>query len=312
MNRAPVLTQELSRLGIGGSEIAAACGFSRYQSRFGLWLVKTGRSPGFAGNVHTRLGQLCEPRARQLYANATGEDVEIPPCSVFHPEIPWARCTPDGRRTSDPRYKVQIKCVGYFVGKRWRYEIPVEILAQCQWEMFVDDGHTNDLAVLMGSDELEWERFLLGDITDPQEVFNRASMEIFTIHRSDSDIATLLNGAREFMQYVDSDTQPPIDASPECMGYLGRKATRGGVTLEYGSAADVVERWFDAHHAHKRAEIELALAKNLIRERMGAVGASRIETPAGPVLWTATRSGSTQLRPPSGWRSGLETTEEND
>ena len=69
------MTQALSRFGVGASEIAAACGISRYRTRFGLWLEKTGRAPGFAGNVHTRLGQLCEPRARQLYADATGQDV---------------------------------------------------------------------------------------------------------------------------------------------------------------------------------------------------------------------------------------------
>ena len=71
------------------AEIAAACGISRYRTRFGLWLEKTGRAPGFAGNVHTRLGQLCEPHIRQLYANARHDSIEIPPASCA-PRLPAA------------------------------------------------------------------------------------------------------------------------------------------------------------------------------------------------------------------------------
>jgi predicted phage-related endonuclease len=71
-----VTAQVLNSYGIGASEIASACGISRYRSRFGLWLEKTGRRPQFAGNVHTRLGNLLEPRARQLYADATGLEVD--------------------------------------------------------------------------------------------------------------------------------------------------------------------------------------------------------------------------------------------
>lgn len=294
--------QDRSNFGIGASEIAAANGISRYRSRYALWLEKTGRAPGFTGNVHTRLGQLCEPRARQLYADSTGHDVAIPPCSEFHPDIQWARCTPDGRLTSDSKHLVQIKCVGYFVGKRWRYEIPVEILAQCQWEMFVTGAHRDDLAVLVGSDELEWERFMLGELTDPREVFDRATLEIFPVYRSDSDIATLLEGARAFMALVERDEQPPIDDSPECARWLGRKALgSAGVTLDYDAAADVIDAWAEAHQQKKAADKALDTVKNLVRERMGAAGAYRITTPAGPAIWTKRQDGGTQLRPPPGW-----------
>lgn len=293
--------QELSRVGVGGSEIAAANGFSRYLSRYGLWLVKTGRSAPFAGNVHTRLGQLCEPRARQLYATATGHDIAIPPCSVFHPELAWARATPDGHRVDDPKHLVQIKCVGYYVGRRWRYELPVEVLAQCQWEMFVTGAHTNDLAVLVGSDELDWERFVLGDVADPQEIFEHAMLEIFTIHRSDQDIEVLRAGALEFLGLVERDEQPPIDHSPECTAFQNRRASKSGITIDYIDAAELVERWRVADAVARAATAELGVAKNLIRERMGIAGANRIDTPAGPVMWIARKGGSTQLRPPPGW-----------
>lgn len=294
--------QTRSNLGVGASEIAAANGISKYRSRYALWLEKTGRAPGFTGNVHTRLGQLCEPHARQMYANATGFDVITPPCSEFHPEIPWARATPDGRIATDPLHLVQIKCVGYFVGKRWHYEIPVDVLAQLQWEMFVTGAQRDDLAVLMGSDELEWERFILGEINDPREVFERATMEIFTIHRSDYDISILLKGATEFMDLVWNDQQPPIDDSAECRQFLSRKS--GGtstIALDDIESAALVDQWGDAYFAHKKAVAALETMKNRVRERMGNLGANRINTPAGPAIWSKRVDGTTQLRPPRGW-----------
>lgn len=300
--------QELSREGIGGSEIAAACGFSRYTTRLGLWLRKTGRVEPFAGNVHTRLGQLCEARVRQLYANATGHDIVIPPRSEFHPEFPWARATPDGRRASDPLHLVQIKTVGYYVGRRWRYELPVEVLAQCQWEMFVTGAHTNDLAVLVGSDELEWERFILGELTDPQEVFDRSLLEVFPIARSEPDIEILRRGAIEFLDLVERDHEPPMDASAEATAYLNRRAAKEGITLtlDHEEVATRIEQWRQAHAAARAAQAELDQAKNLIRQCMGGFGANRILTPDGPAMWIARKGGGAQLRPPPGWSAAGE------
>ena len=218
------VTQALSRFGVGASEIAAACGISRYRTRFGLWLEKTGRAPGFAGNFHTRLGQLCEPHIRQLYANARHDAVEIPPASVFHPEHPWARCTPDGIVLPHRTRLLQIKAMGYFTGRRLRFDgPPVEIEAQCQWEMFVTGAEEVDLAILIGSDRLEWERFVLGEIENPADVFSRAMLEVFPVYRDEAAIASLFAGARAFMDLVDSDTQPPVDYSAECRDFLNGK-----------------------------------------------------------------------------------------
>lgn len=290
--------QRLSSHGIGGSEVAAACGFSRYRSRFGLWLEKTKRVPAFEGNIHTRLGQLCEPRARQLYADATRQDVVTPAASMFHPAHPWVRATPDGWWSSDPKRLVQIKCAGYFVGRRWKYEIPIEVEAQCQWEMFVTGADACDLAVLVGTDELEWERFLLGDLTDPAEVFNRAMLETFTIYRDEAGIRSLFNSAHGFWSLVLGDIQPEIDGSPEAREWLNGKRPAPIVALEYADHVEVVDELSAAVAAAASAAARLDLAKNQARETMEARGANRILTDDGPVLWTS----NGQIRTPRAWK----------
>lgn len=299
MNDAP---QVIHAHGIGASEIAAACGISRYRSPFALWLEKTGRRPAFAGNLHTRLGQLCEPHARQLYANATGYDVEIPRESVYHPTVTWARCTPDGlivpRAT---RRGMQIKCVGYFVGRRFKYEIPIEYEAQVQWEMFVCDLDRVDLVVLVGSDELLWERFILGDAVEPRDIFAASMLEIFTVYRSDAAISSLHTRAAAFWSLVESDTQPPIDGSPEAADYFNGKARKDGVEISELACADEVAAYRAAFTAEKLGTEGLAVAKNRIRAAMTSAGANRITTDDGPIDLRIDRRGVVSLHAPKAW-----------
>lgn len=302
LSAAPMTAQVINSYGIGASEIAAACGISRYRSQFVLWLEKTGRRPAFAGNLYTRLGQLCEPHARQLYANATGLDVEVPRESIYHPTVPWARCTPDGLilpRAS--RHGMQIKCVGYFVGRRFKYELPIEYEAQVQWEMFVCDLDRVDLAVLVGSDDLLWERFILGEAVDPSAIFAASMLEVYTIARSEAAIASLYAGAAKFWAMVQADEQPPIDDSPEAAGYFNSKARKDGVTIAESECQEDVDAYRAAVLADKNATKALDTAKNRVRAAMTAAGANRITTADGPIDLRIDRRGVVSLHAPKSW-----------
>lgn len=307
MSRNPQFAQVLSNVGIGGSEIAAANGMHRFKTRFDLWLEKTGRKPPFNGNVYTRMGHLFEPYAQQKYANKTGCDLITPAESMFHPTIPWARATPDGWRANDEGHKAQIKCIGFFIGKDWKREIPIEIEAQLQWELFVAGGHTNDLAILSGTDDILWERFLFGDIEDPHEILDSMKFEIVPVPRNDTDIATLLDGARRFMEMVERDIQPPADHSKACAGYMnGRrgaftndKGKEALVQLEYDAYAPIVDELAIAHSDKKKAERRYDTAANAAREAMAIAGANRIKTDDGPIVWSTDK----KLLVPRAWSS---------
>jgi putative phage-type endonuclease len=294
--------QALSRFGVGASEIAAACGISRYRTRFGLWLEKTGRAPGFAGNVHTRLGQLCEPHIRQLYANARHDSIEIPPASMFHPEHPWARCTPDGIVLPHRTRLLQIKAMGYFTGRRLRFDgPPVEIEAQCQWEMFVTGAEEVDLAVLIGSDRLEWERFIVGEAVDAADLFAGAEFDVFPIRRDDAAIRALFDAGRKFWAMVEADEQPEIDHSDACRDFLVERAARTGVTISDAEVPAEVAAVRAAVVAAKAAEIEAARAKNAIRHAMTSRGADRIMTDDGPLMLLVDKNQKKSLRLPARW-----------
>jgi putative phage-type endonuclease len=57
------------RLGIGASEVAVACGFGRYRTRYDLWREKTGATAPWGGNEATLWGQRNEPFILQDWAD---------------------------------------------------------------------------------------------------------------------------------------------------------------------------------------------------------------------------------------------------
>lgn len=63
---------------LGASEIAAVLGESDFQTRYGLWLEKTGQKEPFAGNFATQRGKDAEPVIRELYEKATGRALTAP------------------------------------------------------------------------------------------------------------------------------------------------------------------------------------------------------------------------------------------
>jgi hypothetical protein len=243
---------------------------------------------------------------------------------MFHPTIPWARATPDGWRENDPGHLAQIKVIGFFVGKEWKRELPIEIECQLQWEMFVAgavhgiNAHTNDLAILSGTDEILWERLMFGAVEDPHEILATMQFEIVPIYRSEGDIAELDPGAERFMRMVERDEQPDVDHSDGCRDYMnGRRAEfpillsgkRKGqeqlVTLPYNDYAEIVDELGMAHSEHKTAERRYKTACNAAVEALVIAGANRIATAPqgedsdGPIVYTSNK----QLRVPKAWNS---------
>jgi putative phage-type endonuclease len=60
---------EQRRLGIGASEVAVACGFGRYRTRYDLWREKTGATAPWGGNEATLWGQRNEPHILKDWAD---------------------------------------------------------------------------------------------------------------------------------------------------------------------------------------------------------------------------------------------------
>ena len=52
---------------IGGSDAGAVIGLNPYRSAYKLWAEKTGKLPGFEGNVATKVGSFLEEFVAQMF-----------------------------------------------------------------------------------------------------------------------------------------------------------------------------------------------------------------------------------------------------
>ena len=68
--------------GIGSSDAAAVMGLSPFLTPYELWMQKTGRSEGFAGNEATKRGDILEPAILEMVAVEIEQKV-VQPTSTF-------------------------------------------------------------------------------------------------------------------------------------------------------------------------------------------------------------------------------------
>lgn len=136
------------RQGIGGSDIGALLGFSRYASPWSLWADKTGLIPPTDTTERQAIGQDAETFLAQVFHRRTGLHVTGQQTWCTHRHHEWARCTVDGfvHETSFADMPdlalgtIQFKTDGR---RSWNgitdpiNGVPAGIEAQCQWEMGV-------------------------------------------------------------------------------------------------------------------------------------------------------------------------------
>lgn len=120
------------RLGIGGSDCAAALGESRWKTPFQLYLEKIGEAQPEDETWEMERGKAMEPLLRQHFADTTKLEVSLPNAAIVHPLYPWMRYNPDGlcpRRVLG-EFKTASSYEGW--GEEGTDEIPIEYLLQVQ------------------------------------------------------------------------------------------------------------------------------------------------------------------------------------
>lgn len=127
---------EVRKSGIGGSEVAAICGLSKWESAYTLWLRKTGRAEDkdLSGNEAVEWGNRLEPVVIDKFEESH------PELSVFrdvgtyaHKERDWQRCNPDAiYKTPEGEYGIlEIKTAQF--EDDWTDGVPKYYFTQVQW-----------------------------------------------------------------------------------------------------------------------------------------------------------------------------------
>lgn len=264
--------QNLSRYGIGASEIASIAGLNPYASPWDVWLRKTGQTPELEQSEPMEWGHRLEPAIRQKYVDDTGSVVHVPGESLFSKAHPWARATPDGvvLDKADPlgqrgrhswRHLVQCKNVGTWVERNWKDAPPAYVQLQEQWEMYVTGLSRADVAVLIGGNEFR----------------------IYTIHRDDKAIEDLVTIAEDFWRKVEKRIPPAVDDSDACREHFEKKLRKDAPELIADAETEqLFAEWHKLVVEAKRNKKRTETIRNLIRKQMAEADVGCIRSTLGP------------------------------
>ena len=151
MNKSAWLEER--RRGIGGSDVAAILGMSKYKTPLQVYLDKRGESELTPDNESMLWGRALEPVIRQQYSERTGRDVRVPEKIIYNLDYPFMLANLDG--FTDDRRVLEIKTARY--GDDWGEpgsdEVPVAYLLQVQHYMAVTGFEVADVAVLIGGSD---------------------------------------------------------------------------------------------------------------------------------------------------------------
>lgn len=183
--------KELRSHYIGGSDAAAVVGLNAFSSPYALWAEKTGKIPGFSGNLATEVGTYLEEFVAQKFAAETGKKVRKCNQSFFNSDYPWAIANID-REIIGEDAGLEIKTTSEMNMKKFKGgEYPANYYCQCVHYLAMTGKQRWYLAVLIGNRDFRW----------------------FTIERDEAEIAALMAAEADFWEMVKNNAPPVADGS---------------------------------------------------------------------------------------------------
>lgn len=176
---------------VGGSDAASVVGLNPYGSAYQLWAEKTGRIPGFEGNLATKVGTYLEEFVAKLFEEETGKKVKRDNQSFVNDQYPFAIADID-RAVIGENAGLEIKTCSALSLKRFKGgDYPSNYYVQCMHYLAVTGKDKWYLAVLIGNSDFR----------------------IFEIERDQAEIDALMAAEEQFWESVKNDTAPNTDGS---------------------------------------------------------------------------------------------------
>ncbi len=249
---------EARRHGIGGSEAAAACGVSKWQTPLHVYLSKLGLWET-EQNEAMQWGLWMEDLLQRAYEARTGTRLCRPAITYHSEKHKFMFATPD--RLDEGHTKlIELKTArtreGW--GEPGSDEIPHDYVCQVQHQMAVLDAPLAEVAVLFGG----------------------CDFQIYSVPRSDSFITTMVAIEAELWQRIQDRNPPPPDwqhpDTPALIQHLYRPRESLTIQMPYGSKA-LVDRYeelgrFTSEYAKERERLKARLT-----EMLGEAGCGVLE-----------------------------------
>lgn len=182
--------------GIGASEVAAACGFCPFTQPIELYAKKRAGIEGKPPveeppTIPMRHGTHNEPLVKELFVEWNGGEplLDANPCLFRDLDHRHRMASPDA--IVSPGVLLECKTASAYGADKWGDgdEIPLNYLAQVQYQMGVMNAHKCFVAVLIGNSDFR----------------------VYEIERSEQTIAGLFAKVDEFWQRVVEGNPPEVD-----------------------------------------------------------------------------------------------------
>jgi putative phage-type endonuclease len=155
------VAEKMNRKGyIGGSDIAAAMGVSRWKTPLQLWSEKTGKvePEDLSDNEAVEMGIELEETVARLFTKRTGMKVRRAPKNYKHPDHDFMRCQVD-RLVEGTDELLECKTANAWKAKEWEgEEIPTEYILQVQWQLMITGRSVGHIAVLIGGQKFLYKK----------------------------------------------------------------------------------------------------------------------------------------------------------
>ena len=260
---------ELRQNSLGGSDIAAALGLSRWKSPQELWLEKIGQPLPKEPSENLHWGLVLEEPIRQELSRRTGWDIEKPNAMFRHPQIPYLTANLDGLAAVPGQgpVVVEIKTTG-FKGPEWEDgQLPAEYALQMQMYLSIMDLPLGMVGCLIAGQKL-------------------VTIEVA---RDEELVAQIQALTASFWRYVETRTPPPIDGSASTAELLARlyPTSRSEPVMILPEEVDL---WLADYWSARTAEEQTAENRRLVENRIKLLlgDHERGVTPAGTrISWKA-------------------------
>lgn len=251
------------RKGLGGSDVAAMLGLSKYKTPYQLWLDKTGRETDDSSGEAAYWGNALEDIVAKEFAKRNGVKVQRVNDLIKHPTLDFAFANidravinpdisgnvriKDGRLTTDQI--LECKTANQFLQNQWGDDaesIPDYYLTQCQWYLGNTQADICHLAVLIGGQKFKQ----------------------YQIQRDDELISILHDEAKTFWHdFVLADNPPDPTTIDDCLHRWARH-TDGKVIDADQSLIELITEYKEMKAVLKDGEAEADALKLEIVKRI--------------------------------------------
>lgn len=235
---------------LGASLAGVICGVDKYKTALELYHEMLGQIEPRSANEAMYWGTALEEPILAAYEQRCHVHVERPHTLYLWKDDPRIGATPDGMgEDADGRYVVECKCASGFMFSReasrerdcfgeGQDEVPMSYLLQCHQQMLVLHCDRCDMPVL----------------------FDGRELRIYSIHRNEQLVTSLLSSLRDFASRLLNEEPPEPDfAHDSTTDFLKRMYdVSPGASMELPSTA---LPWYDQWQAAKVAEAAAIASK---------------------------------------------------